>query len=778
MPGTACRYFSSWCWLVKTFGQTEGVGTSSGEPALLRSDFFNKMSKLLFLILLVSGAIPAANSETVELITNGNFSQPISSLWTLGADFHADDRFTNSRSSGGYAYLANPDGSSGNNLYGEIGQFVTIPENATQATLSYWYRITTAESGSTAYDMMTLQVVPLTGNVVTLDTRSNADANSSYQERTVDLTQFKGKRIFVCFVASTDNNLPTTFRIDDVSILATVPVSTTPEAPANLNGSGFANYVYLWWRDNSSNETGFKVERKAGSGAWSQIDTTNANSGDFFDYATSPHTSYTYRVRAYNNGGNSGYSNEMTLTTPGRPPGAFTLTNDPPLWDASIQGPKVQLHWAPSANLTTYTLFRNGGLYFENIIGANFLNSAKLSSGATYTYFIRATNSDGSTDSNTVTVTMPTPTQTPIATVTSLTITGPTNVDTGSAGEYTAVANFSNGSHQDVTAQCTWTATGEPVTATGLSRTAIGTHNGHLVAGLSGASMPVTITATFVQAGVGQIRSQPFIVTIGESPDALNFGMTCPQIRFLRQQSGSYVWRVQASLYGSAFINESPALQWTLDGKVLAANGKDLDIEIPGQPCTLQLKAVATDVLNRSGSDSRPCVFNKPVLNEPGEAYPASDPESGSFVDSSGKKYQPDPNKKDQGLIILTHGIWYSGESWPRDIAKDISARLEKARKPVPNIAILDWRVGANPTAKYGEGVDDFDFVWKTLHIASSALSSLDILWPGAATWYFDLIRIRQEALQQGEALADWIEVEIAAKNINPSAKIQLILHR
>ena len=185
---------------------------------------------------------------------------------------------------------------------------------------------------------------------------------------------------------------------------------TIPSAPGPLETQSFSDRVELGWTDNSTNETGFKIERRTGSGSYSQIATTgsNSDSSDYYtDNTTAPRTTYTYRVRAYNSAGNSGYSNEATNTTPGGPPGAFTLSNDPAVWDTSIPGPKVQLNWTTSTDVGNYALYRNGSVYVAGIAGTSYLNSANLTGGATYTYFVRASNADGTRDSNTITVAMP-----------------------------------------------------------------------------------------------------------------------------------------------------------------------------------------------------------------------------------------------------------------------------------------------------------------------------------------------------------------------------------
>src|SRR5690349_15226523 len=55
--------------------------------------------------------------------------------------------------------------------------------------------------------------------------------------------------------------------------------STTPTAPSNLTASAISsNQITLNWQDNSSNESGFKIEQAPTvSGTWKQIATVSAN---------------------------------------------------------------------------------------------------------------------------------------------------------------------------------------------------------------------------------------------------------------------------------------------------------------------------------------------------------------------------------------------------------------------------------------------------------------------------------------------------------------------
>ena len=93
--------------------------------------------------------------------------------------------------------------------------------------------------------------------------------------------------------------------------------STTPTAPSNLATTVISGtQINLSWADNASNESGFRIERRQGSGTYSQIATVGANVRSFSNTGLSASTAYTYRVRAYNATGNSGFSNESSKTTP------------------------------------------------------------------------------------------------------------------------------------------------------------------------------------------------------------------------------------------------------------------------------------------------------------------------------------------------------------------------------------------------------------------------------------------------------------------------------
>ena len=98
-------------------------------------------------------------------------------------------------------------------------------------------------------------------------------------------------------------------------------VSAGPAAPSGVAASAPAyNQVNVSWTDNSANETGFKVERSTDNVNFSQVGTVGANVTTFSDTTVAAHTTYYYRVKSYNGGGDSAASNTATVQTPYRPP--------------------------------------------------------------------------------------------------------------------------------------------------------------------------------------------------------------------------------------------------------------------------------------------------------------------------------------------------------------------------------------------------------------------------------------------------------------------------
>jgi subtilisin family serine protease len=92
--------------------------------------------------------------------------------------------------------------------------------------------------------------------------------------------------------------------------------TTHPAAPSNASAAAASeSQIDLSWTDNSSGESGFKVERKESGGSYAQIATVNQDITELTDTGLNEETTYYYRVCAYNAAGESDYSNEASATT-------------------------------------------------------------------------------------------------------------------------------------------------------------------------------------------------------------------------------------------------------------------------------------------------------------------------------------------------------------------------------------------------------------------------------------------------------------------------------
>jgi len=118
-------------------------------------------------------------------------------------------------------------------------------------------------------------------------------------------------------VAAT-NSEGTADNFSNPAILTVDPVPTeAPAAPSALTASvQGVDAIDLSWTDNADNEFGFKVERRSGGGAFSEIATVDRDGTTYTDTELSSGTAYTYRVRAWNSAGDSGYSGEASASTP------------------------------------------------------------------------------------------------------------------------------------------------------------------------------------------------------------------------------------------------------------------------------------------------------------------------------------------------------------------------------------------------------------------------------------------------------------------------------
>ncbi len=94
------------------------------------------------------------------------------------------------------------------------------------------------------------------------------------------------------------------------------PLPDPPLAPDGLiaNPSSF-HEINLSWQNHASNAAGITVERQPVGGSWQVISLVAANQNSYNDSGLPGDSSHDYRVRAYNLGGTSAYSNIAGATT-------------------------------------------------------------------------------------------------------------------------------------------------------------------------------------------------------------------------------------------------------------------------------------------------------------------------------------------------------------------------------------------------------------------------------------------------------------------------------
>ncbi|HEY3630197.1 MAG TPA: hypothetical protein VGL21_04830 [Jatrophihabitantaceae bacterium] len=155
---------------------------------------------------LASGTVSGGGGGGTERVTNGGFESG-SSPWTLGGAAAV----TTARAHAGTHAVAL---CGANNCADSISQSVALPAG-TSPQLSFDTYVTTQETGTTAYDKLTVQV-----NGTTVATLSNASSTNAWFATTANLSAYAGQTITVRFAATGGTKLPTSFWVDDVSVLA------------------------------------------------------------------------------------------------------------------------------------------------------------------------------------------------------------------------------------------------------------------------------------------------------------------------------------------------------------------------------------------------------------------------------------------------------------------------------------------------------------------------------------------------------------------------------
>jgi hypothetical protein len=115
-----------------------------------------------------------------------------------------------------------------------------------------------------------------------------------------------------------------------ISVVPTIP--RTPAPPSDLSATAVSSsQINLSWTDNSFDEQGFRIERSLDGANFVEIATLNPNVTVFSDTGLTANTTFFYRVRAFNNFGNSDPSNVAADTTPNPPVPQVPVINVSPI---------------------------------------------------------------------------------------------------------------------------------------------------------------------------------------------------------------------------------------------------------------------------------------------------------------------------------------------------------------------------------------------------------------------------------------------------------------
>lgn len=224
-----------------------------------------------------------------------------------------------------------------------------------------------------------------------------------------------------------------------VLMMALIALVAIPSAAAKLT---------VTWDDNSTGETGFRVERASDAVNFVEVGTVAADVVTFVDTTVVSGSTYSYRVAAYNATATSAYSNVTSATTAVLAVSP-TFTTQPVASQTVTAGANVSLMVAVSGTPAPTLQWKKNGTALSGATGTTLTLSAVSSTDAA-TYTAVATNSAGTLTSNNAFVAVSTPVapSEPAApsTVAPLITTQPTSTQTVTAGTNVTLTVAASGS--------------------------------------------------------------------------------------------------------------------------------------------------------------------------------------------------------------------------------------------------------------------------------------------------------------------------------------------
>lgn len=144
--------------------------------------------------------------------------------------------------------------------------------------------------------------------------------------------------------------------------------------------------IEITWQDNSDNEDGFRVYRNGAIKA-----TIEANVTSYVDTGLDGGTNYTYRVSAYNDGGESPKTSRISATTPVEVP-----TPPRSLASESLSPTEIRLSWRDtSENEAGFRVYRNGNQIADLDPNTSKYVDSDLNPDTAYNYRVISYNESG-----------------------------------------------------------------------------------------------------------------------------------------------------------------------------------------------------------------------------------------------------------------------------------------------------------------------------------------------------------------------------------------------
>lgn len=177
---------------------------------------------------------------------------------------------------------------------------------------------------------------------------------------------------------------------------ATTMPAPLPPAPALQAAAVSSSQIRLSWTTTATGIVRFRVERRTGTGSYSEISQPGPASAMFDDTGLNASTTYSYRMRVETSGGLSPYSNEVSTTTAAPPP-----TPPTNLRVTATSQVEVRLTWTNTAtNATAIHVEQKTGSGAFQDIGTYAASVAVgripgLSASTPYTFRLRAEGSTG-----------------------------------------------------------------------------------------------------------------------------------------------------------------------------------------------------------------------------------------------------------------------------------------------------------------------------------------------------------------------------------------------